>query len=153
LLAGALERATFDRDLLLARAGSKFLTATELADTLVRLEGLSFREAHHIVSESVKTDPTDDSHARIVDDVIAIAARAFSRDLSARRAELLTALDPVHFVECRAIPGGPARHETERQIETENALLETSREWRARCESRLEHARAELSRAVRLVLT
>ncbi len=36
------------------RAAADFLTVTELADTLVRREGVSFREAHGLVSASVK---------------------------------------------------------------------------------------------------
>ena len=36
------------------RAAGDFLTATELADTLVRREGVSFREAHQLVSAGVR---------------------------------------------------------------------------------------------------
>jgi argininosuccinate lyase len=110
LLSAALESATFDRDLMKRRAGANFLTVTELADTLVRLEGMSFREAHSIVAASVKSG--DDSHSRIVDDVLLrIGPRA-----KASREELLLALDPVAFVEVRSIPGGPAPSEVERQM-------------------------------------
>jgi argininosuccinate lyase len=67
----------------------------------VRVQGLSFREAHSIVAAAVKSG--DDSHGRIVDDVLSRLGAA----AAASREELLRALDPVAFVEVRAIPGGP----------------------------------------------
>ena len=77
LLSAALKDATFDLELMKHRAGARFLTVTELADTLVRLEGLSFREAHSIVAAAVKSG--DDSHSRIVSDVLlALGATAQS---------------------------------------------------------------------------
>ena len=54
LLAGILAEAEFQTARMAERAAADFLTVTELADTLVREEGLSFREAHHLVSEAVK---------------------------------------------------------------------------------------------------
>ena len=49
LLSGAVQTVEVDRPELAQRAGKDFLTVTELADTLVRREGISFREAHGLV--------------------------------------------------------------------------------------------------------
>ena len=54
LLAGVLEEIEFLTGRMAACADANFLTVTELADTLVRETGMSFRTAHEIVSEAVK---------------------------------------------------------------------------------------------------
>ena len=54
LLAGVLEEIDFLTGHMAACADANFLTVTELADTLVRETGMSFRTAHEIVSEAVK---------------------------------------------------------------------------------------------------
>src|ERR1700730_10220124 len=55
LLAGVLKSAEVDRERLACRAAADFMTVTELADTLVRHAGMSFHEAHALVSNAVKT--------------------------------------------------------------------------------------------------
>ena len=50
LFAAALSTATFNTETLSRRAGEGFITVTELADTLVRRENLTFRTAHQIVA-------------------------------------------------------------------------------------------------------
>src|SRR5262249_9149994 len=54
---------------LVERAHSAFLTVTELADTLVRLEGTTFHDAHSLVSAAVRGLNGNDSHDAIVDSV------------------------------------------------------------------------------------
>ncbi len=84
------------------RANADFLSVTELADTLVRREKISFREAHHIVSAAVKELHGEYSPERMVDAVMA------GRKLVTPREDLLLALDPRNFVNVRVHPGGPA---------------------------------------------
>ncbi|MBL8660635.1 MAG: argininosuccinate lyase [Rhodospirillales bacterium] len=52
--AGMLETATFDTVRMRATAGKGFAGATDLADWLVRVGGLAFRRAHHVVGALVK---------------------------------------------------------------------------------------------------
>ena len=54
LLTGVLADIEFHTDHMEAAANANFLTVTELADTLVRETGISFHEAHEIVSTAVK---------------------------------------------------------------------------------------------------
>ncbi len=110
LLAAALENARFDIARMAAHAAGHFLTTTELADTLVREERLSFREAHHLVSQAVQANPEDDAPARIVDDLLRLAPGVAPREI------LLAALDPVQFIERRKLPGGPARPALEPEL-------------------------------------
>src|SRR5215472_8180601 len=60
LLAGVIDAVQVDRAHLACRAARDFLTVTELADTLVRSEGLCFREAHDLVAEAVRACGSDD---------------------------------------------------------------------------------------------
>ena len=54
-MTGMIRGAAFDRDKLRAAASAGFITATDLADWLVRTCGLPFRRAHHVVGALVKT--------------------------------------------------------------------------------------------------
>ena len=103
LLAGLLRSAEVDRDRLARRAGSDFMTVTELADTLVRKAGLSFREAHTLVSNAVKAAGADDSAQ-----AIAAALQAQNPGLRLSYDEIERSLDPRNFVNVRRIVGGPA---------------------------------------------
>jgi argininosuccinate lyase len=127
------------------RAHADFLSVTELADTLVRSEPMSFREAHHIVSAAVRSLEGRYSAEAMVDAVLGAAS------LRTPRKDLLNALDPVNFVEVRRIPGGPAMEpvlDAIREAETEIAAIEA---WLAsktallgRYPSRIEEARQAL---------
>jgi len=103
LLAGVVESCEVNVLRMAERANADFLSVTELADTLVRSEQMSFREAHHIVSEAVRSLRGEYSADAMVDAVLS------ATNASTPRAVLLKALDPVNFVEVRRIPGGPAR--------------------------------------------
>ena len=74
----------------------------------MREEDLSFREAHHLVAETVKAADGDDRPEQITDLLIQIAARELGRPLRTSRDTLRLALDPDHFVSIRKIAGGPA---------------------------------------------
>ena len=103
LLAGLLATAQVDRDHLARRAAADFLTVTELADSLVRHTGMSFREAHALVARAVEASGADDRPAAI--------AAVFLRQnpsLNVDQAFVERALDPENFVRIRQVPGGPA---------------------------------------------
>jgi argininosuccinate lyase len=138
LLASALENAGFDTARMAAQAGRHFLTATELADTLVREVKLSFREAHRLVSQAVQANPNDDSPNRIVDHVLQLAPGVAPRDT------LLAALDPRNFIERRVVPGGPARAVLEPELERARAAQSELSQWLLVQQNRLEDARTEL---------
>jgi argininosuccinate lyase len=102
LLAGLLRTAEFNRYRLAERARSDFMTVTELADTLVREAGLSFREAHTLVANAVNAAVDDTPGA-----IASILLRQ-SPSLSLSREVIERSLDPFHFVRVRRIIGGPA---------------------------------------------
>jgi argininosuccinate lyase len=119
LLAAVVGTMGVDRGLLLERAGTGYSTVTELADALVRDRGLSFRTAHAVVAAVVKLAESEGVGAdgistglvdRAAEGVIG-EPLGLSRDLISR------SLDPVRFVEVRALPGGPAPEEMRRALE------------------------------------
>jgi argininosuccinate lyase len=106
------------------RAGADFLTVTELADTLVRREGMSFREAHHLVSAAVKA-----LNGRYCPEAMVEAVVSVSPPLAASRAELLEALDPHHFVDMRRIPGGPGPEALQAAMNEAEEHLADTQSW------------------------
>lgn len=107
-----------NREGLLQRAKGSFATVTELADTLVRTDQLSFRNAHHIVSHVVKAATQQGIGAQQISlAMVNEAAQAvLGRELKLTETQLAQALDPVHFVNIRTLPGGPSVKEMNRMI-------------------------------------
>jgi len=124
LLAGAMGTVEVDRTRMAQRAREGFLTVTELADTLVRQEGMSFREAHDLVAEAVQASAVDDDPA-----AIASALRRFRPGLGLADAEILRALDPEHFVRIRNITGGPAPEQTGNALTQAREKQRQMEEW------------------------
>ena len=86
------------------------ITITELADSLVRIEGLSFREAHEIAAATAKSvvaakgSLTDDGYEPFLKAFEHLTGRKPSVDL----AKFKDIVSPEHFVSVRARFGGPA---------------------------------------------
>jgi argininosuccinate lyase len=145
LFAGVVADCEVNVQRMAERANADFLSVTELADTLVRSEHMSFREAHRVVSAAVRDLRGNYSAEAMVD--------AVSRATNARtpRALLLKALDPVNFVEVRRIAGGPAPepvldaiHEAEIEIASTEAWLASKTALLEGYPRRIEEARQAL---------
>jgi argininosuccinate lyase len=145
LLAGAIRTVTVDRAALAKRAGKDFLTVTELADTLVRREGMTFREAHHLVAQTVQACGPND-------DVKTIAATLLSLHPSLRltREDVEQALDPEHFVRIRSIVGGPAPEQTADAIARAQGQQREFEAWIEAKTGLLDRAHAELHQTASL---
>jgi len=129
LLAGVMQDAQFDCGRLRQCAAGGFLTVTELADTLVRDEGVSFRQAHRLVSAAVKAAGPDVRSARLAEEVEKLAPRMLGHSLATSRNALVRALDPESFVLTRTIAGGPAPHAVAHQIEQARRDLVDGATW------------------------
>jgi argininosuccinate lyase len=122
LLAGVVAGCEVNVARMAERSNADFLSVTELADTLVRSEQMSFRDAHHIVSAAVRSLHGHYSAEAMVDAVMS------ANSLRTPREVLLKSLDPVNFVAVRRIPGGPAIEPVTaaiREAETEIAAVES----------------------------
>src|SRR6476620_5677004 len=107
LFAGTIQSATFNLETLRRRAHENFITVTELADTLVRSEGLSFRISHKIVGICVKSAIA--SGGEITHAILQNAAQeVLGREIEMTETELAYTLSPENFVRIRTIYGGTA---------------------------------------------
>ncbi|HYL62612.1 MAG TPA: argininosuccinate lyase [Candidatus Methylomirabilis sp.] len=129
LFAGVVTHAEIDGERMCRAAHGSFLTVTELADTLVREEGLSFGMAHRLVSAAVRAVARDDSPESLVTQMERLAPKIAGRKLSKPREVWLRALDPVQFIGIRAIPGGPAPEAVRTQIASARKEQAEAQEW------------------------
>jgi argininosuccinate lyase len=129
LFAGVMGGCEVNTARMAERAAADFLTVTELADTLVRRESVSFREAHQLVSAGVREVGGIYSAPAMIESIEALAPVHFGRALRASRAELLEALDPWHFVAIRRSSGGPAPEAIRPALELAQADLVDIERW------------------------
>jgi argininosuccinate lyase len=128
LVAAAVGTAEFDAARLEARAADGWTTLTELADTLVRDEGLSFKAAHQVAVRLIAGHQLEPD--RPVVDVLADVSRDLvARPLPYSREDLARILSPRYFVEIRRTHGGPAPEETARAAKVAWEQLEADRAW------------------------
>ncbi len=138
LLAGAMKSAEMDRERMADRSSRHFLTVTELADSLVRREGLSFREAHTLVAHALQSCQDDSAAA------IAQAVAKLRPGLKMKRAEIVKALDPGNFVRVRKASGGPAPERSTESLKRARATQRELEDWVEQKRAMLEEARKGL---------
>ena len=147
LLGHALEAAEFNLDLLRERAEANFITVTELADTIVRADGLAFSAAHGIAARAVAAAIDDDGV--ITHGILQDAAEAvIGRPLSLSAEDVDKAMSAEHFVNVRNIHGGPAPEETREALKEQREAEAASAAWRSTAGERLEAAADRLEKAV-----
>jgi argininosuccinate lyase len=138
LLAAVMLHTDVDKQKLRSRANRDFLTVTELADTLVRCEKISFRVAHQLVSAMVKRSGKDDAPEQMIAVLRELAPAILGRNLQTPEDVLRLALDADHFVAVRSITGGPAPLTVRIEIAAMEQQLAADREWLAEKQSRLD---------------
>lgn len=129
LLTAVIQHTDIEKDKLRRRANRDFLTVTELADTLVRREKISFREAHQIVSSMVRRAQKEDPPTRLIEILQELAPQLLGRPLDTPPESLLEALDADHFVQIRSIVGGPAPAVVRDEIALMSVQLAADEEW------------------------
>lgn len=147
LFAGTLESATFNLETLKKRAGENFITVTELADTIVRRENLSFRVAHSIVGKCVRA--ALENKSEVTHEILQTAAKeVLGHEISMTEEELKQTLSPENFVNIRTIYGGTAPSETRRALSVEREHEATDKSWFAEKKNFLANASAKLTKIV-----
>jgi argininosuccinate lyase len=123
LLAAVTGTMEVNGELLLERARSGYSTVTELADTLVRERGVSFKDAHAIISSVVRLAESEGVGVGGISPglVDRAAEGVVGRQLGLEEDLISRALDPVRFVEIRTLPGGPAPREVTRMLDERRA--------------------------------
>ena len=128
LVAAAMATAEFDAARLEARAGDGWTTLTELADTLVRDNGVPFRTAHQIAAKLIaarQVDPAAKLSALLGDATLEL----LGTPIQYSDVELDTILSPRHFVDVRKTSGGPAPEVTAQAIATSGNQLQADQGW------------------------
>lgn len=87
------------------------LVMTEVADSLVRLEGLSFRQGHEVASKLSRhlVDRGVPASALPPEDFSRLFAEVAGRPPRLPLAEIQALATPEHFIEVRTLPGGPGK--------------------------------------------
>jgi argininosuccinate lyase len=130
LLAGAVAAIVIDEEGLKQKASGSFLTMTELADTLVREEGFSFKMAHKLVALTVnRISGIHASHAEIAAELLAVAGEVLGRKLRTPREKLIAVLSPLHFVEVRQVFGGPAPNQVAEFLKRQKQIASGDQRW------------------------
>ena len=108
------------KEVMRERAERGFSVATELADTLVREAGLSFRDAHSVVGRLVARAIEDDKSTKelTVDDLRKASREVLGREISLRPEKWKAALDVDSCVASRAALGGPAPKSVRKQLKS-----------------------------------
>ena len=144
ILDGCVSSLKFNQEKMEQSSGAGFSTATELADSLVRVTGMPFRTAHSIVGRvaALGRRPDMDGLDKIAQEITGF--RASERGFSA--ADLEKALDPKSNVALRANTGGPAPAETERMVEVRRKMLSMHSllvaEWQTKTNKSLQDLKA-----------
>ncbi len=128
LVAAAMTTADFDAKRLEARAAEGWTTLTELADTLVRDQGLPFRTAHGIARRLMQEREKDPS-VSLAWTLAKASTDLLGTPLNYSEEQLARILSARHFVDVRRTFGGPAPEETRRASDASRALLAADEEW------------------------
>lgn len=147
LLASTLRSATFNFAVLKKRAGENFIAVTELADTIVRKEGLPFRISHKIVGSCVRC--AIEAGTDVTYEILqSVAREVIGRDLEMSAGELAAAVSPENFVAIRTIYGGTAPVETRRALAVERETEVVDEKWYAERTEALANAAEKLEMTV-----
>lgn len=132
LLDQLIRNINVDRDSLKRRVEDGFATSTELADTLVRKDGLKFRVAHQVVSTLVSRLSQEGRLWRQLSlaELNVAMQEKVGRVSSLSTDELERALSPAEFVRRRNNIGGPASERLNSYLASRaTVLLDAEKRW------------------------
>jgi argininosuccinate lyase len=121
-----------NKEKLAKRAKKSFANVTELADTLVRTENISFRQSHHIVSNCVKAllASEEESLTKLTWQLANEQAKGIlKKDLTISEIDFYAALDPEVFVNVRKVFGGPSPKTMKASLENSKNVARNLMSW------------------------
>ena len=140
LLAAAMRNAEFNIEKMAVHAADGGATLTELADTLVRKHGLSFKTAHAIAAR-LAAAPAGYSLAKLLAEA---SAELTGSPIAYTGEDLSAILSPQHFIGVRRTPGGPAPEETAVAFAASHSQLASDEKWRSTVNDALAQAESTL---------
>ncbi|MGD9780461.1 argininosuccinate lyase [Methanomethylovorans sp.] len=130
MMEGMVRTMKVNKEVMASKSVMGFSTATELADTLVRITGIPFRTAHQIVGVLARGE--GDIHLQQIDAVAyeVLGIRLSSKGLTEEM--ICEALDPISNIKKRRVIGGPAFEEMDQAIiRRKETMRQTEEEIRA----------------------
>ncbi|MGM9949174.1 MAG: argininosuccinate lyase [Lysinibacillus sp.] len=121
-----------NKENLLERARNSFANVTELADTLVRSERISFRQSHSIVSKCVRSlmESGEESLANLTWEIAnEKSVEVTGKPLHISKKDFYNALKPEYFIHVRTLLGGPAPETVRRSLAIAEKDSSTLLEW------------------------
>ena len=121
-----------NKEKLLQRAQNSFANVTELADTLVRSENISFRQSHSIVSRCVRTlmENDEESLSNLTWEIAnEKSLEVTGKPLHISQKDFYHAIQPEYFVNVRKILGGPAPETMRQSLKIAEKDAATMAEW------------------------
>lgn len=154
MLAGVVATLTVHKEVMRERAGIHFTQASELADTLAREKGLSFRTAHRIMGTVVRQALAKGIHPHDIDVAMidAAAREVTGQPLQLAPEVLARALDSADIVRSRKVIGGTAPEAVRRSLGNRRAQLDRDRASADGKVAAVAAARAKLEDAVLALL-
>ncbi|MGB4407866.1 MAG: argininosuccinate lyase [Sphaerochaeta sp.] len=131
LLNSVMATLEVNTELLEKRAQESFSVVTEMADTLYREYGVSFRQAHHLVSVLVKkADALGITVLNIKRPLFAetfeeVIGRTFTQDFT----PIQESLDPLHFVCIRDVVGGTGPQAMKAMVVRSKEKIKSNLAW------------------------
>jgi len=135
IMAGIISTLNVNKKAMESANSIGFTTATELADTLVRSTGISFRTAHQIIGTISKS--TSSPTLEQIDEVAYSITNSKMSERGLTQKDIQDALDPFHNINRRDVVGGPATNETLRSIHSHRDRLGVDDQNLEACNSKL----------------
>ena len=154
LMQGIMETLIVHKDRMKELAGSCWATASNLADTIVRVKGISFRQAHHVAARLVRNciESNVKQHEVTPGMVDRAALETIGIRLSLDAETIKQALDPEDFVNTRVTEGSCNPREVERMIEDMTHMLEQEEAWISKQSELIEQSHTKLDEATERML-
>ena len=136
IMTGMIEDMRINSNAMFLKAKEGFTTATELADTLVRVTGIPFRTAHQIIG-IIATE----SEIPTLEKIDGVSQNVLGKKLSDQGLTedmIQEALDPVLNIKKRNVIGGPAPDEMRRSLKNCKSKLENDEQKLNELNSKIE---------------
>lgn len=143
-----------NKALMRERAEAYWAQGTDLADTIVREKGLSFRTSHHIIAELVKiATEAGKTPADVDTEMIDKAAiKVIKKPLDLSGEAIKKALDPSLAVRIRKVLGATSPEDVAKQIKESRGQLELDRRKIESSINKINEAQKKLDEAVDTVM-
>lgn len=154
-LGRVLESLTIRKDVLRAQVDRDYSTMTELAETLLREEGVPFRTGYAVASELATYGRAHNKRPQELthEEVATVYRGVTGQPLPLSAARLRRVFDPAEIIRTRAGRGGPQPAETNRMLDKQRAHAADVRGWVGAQREKQRHASDDLRRRFEAVAT